>query len=305
MPFYTMPDQEQLFVRRFGSGKPVVVLSGLGMQSWQWVPFLFSNTKGFEFIIPEWRGFGRSKECAIPEDLDSISSHWRDLEHLLKQLQLEKFAMIGYSMGATTAMHGMQYGSLSERLQAYLHIDQTPKIRVDNTWEYGLFGTRYKEFRRFLHLINELLQAYPNVTHIHELPETYRQELIETWLKFIEFQSSNRYSPMLFKVALKRPQLQKYLLPIQRLDYLRWYVQNYLNHREDYRNTLQQLECPTTFFIGKKSTLYPEKGQTLIASQLKNARHVYFENSGHTPLITEPKKFRHEIRRFLEDLNAA
>jgi hypothetical protein len=53
MPFYTMPDQEKLFVRRVGEGKPVLILSGLGMQSWQWLPFLFASRKKYEFIIPD------------------------------------------------------------------------------------------------------------------------------------------------------------------------------------------------------------------------------------------------------------
>ena len=39
MPYYTMPDQEKLFVRRVGRGEPVLVLSGLGMQSWQCCSF--------------------------------------------------------------------------------------------------------------------------------------------------------------------------------------------------------------------------------------------------------------------------
>lgn len=63
MPYYTMPDQESLFVRRVGRGEPVLVLSGLGMQSWQWLPFIYANRKEYEFIIPDWRGFGGSKLC--------------------------------------------------------------------------------------------------------------------------------------------------------------------------------------------------------------------------------------------------
>jgi pimeloyl-ACP methyl ester carboxylesterase len=116
---------------------------------------------------------------------------------------------------------------------------------------------------------------------------------------FIELQSNNAYSPKIFKLALNRPVLQKYLLPIQRLDYLLWYVENYLNHDEDYRDAISQLECPTTFFIGRDSTLYPETGQTLVANSLANAQTIYFERSGHTPLITEPRKFSQEIGRFL------
>ena len=51
MPYYTMPDQEKLFVRPVGEGEPVLVLSGLGMQSWQWLPFLYPQAKNNKFII--------------------------------------------------------------------------------------------------------------------------------------------------------------------------------------------------------------------------------------------------------------
>ena len=117
-----MPDQEKLFVRRVGEGEPVLVLSGLGMQSWQWLPFLFASRKKYEFIIPDWRGFGGSNLCAVPE-LDAISSHWQDLNSLLQQQNLQQFKLIGYSMGATTAMHGMRYGQLTAHLSSYLQID--------------------------------------------------------------------------------------------------------------------------------------------------------------------------------------
>ena len=47
-----MPDQEKLFVRRVGEGKPVLVLSGLGMQSWLWLPFLFATRKNMNLSFP-------------------------------------------------------------------------------------------------------------------------------------------------------------------------------------------------------------------------------------------------------------
>ncbi len=80
-----------------------------------------------------------------------------------------------------------------------------------------------------------------------------------------------------------------------------WYVDNYLNHDEDYREAISHVDCPTTFFIGRESTLYPETGQTIIAKSLSNAKAVYFERSGHTPLITEPRKFSQEIGNFLRE----
>ena len=99
MPFYCMPDQQQLFVREFGQVRPVLVLSGFDMHSWQWLPFLYQHRHQYRFIIPDWRDFCASNNCKIP-CLDAISSHWQDLKHLIQHLQLDRFTIISHSMGA-------------------------------------------------------------------------------------------------------------------------------------------------------------------------------------------------------------
>lgn len=299
MSFYAMPDGESLFVREIGQGQPVLILSGLGMQSWQWIPYLLPNLKNYRFIIPDWRGFGGSKHCKIPNDLNAIQSHWSDVECLIKQLALTDFILIAYSMGATTAMHGMQYAKLGEQLKAYLHIDQTPKIPSDANWPYGLFGKKYPKFMQLLQKMSDFLTEHQHLERIEQLETQPRQTLIKMWLRFIQLQGSNKLSPLLFKLALKRPKLQKHLLPMQRLDYLSWYIRNYLEHDQDYRQAITDLRCPTTFFIGERSSLYAAQGQIQIAQGLAQSQQIMFKHSGHTPLLTEPFKFSRELSSFL------
>lgn len=298
MPHYRMSDGENLFVREYGTGQPVLVLSGLGMHSWQWHPFLYRFRKNFKFIVPDWRGFGGSNQCKIP-DLDAVSSHWRDIQSVLEQLPNTKYNVIAYSMGATTAMHGMQYGNFADKIQSYLHIDQTPKIRSNADWPYGLFGTRNPEFIAILENISHVLARNARAISIKQLNSTDRESLLQSWLVFIDMQASSRVAPFLIKQALKRPSLQSHVLPIQRLDYLAWYINNYLHHLEDYRDAICQLDKPTTFFIGEQSKLYPSDGQKVIANRLHNATAVIFKKSGHTPLLSEPFKFSKEIGKFL------
>jgi pimeloyl-ACP methyl ester carboxylesterase len=298
MPYFQMPDQEQLYVREFGQGKPVLVLSGLGMQSWQWLPFLIQNSNQFKFIIPDWRGFGRSKHCRIPE-IDAISSHWRDLEALIQQLKYPDFTVIAFSMGATIAMHGMKYGNFKQSINCYLHIDQAPKITVDSRWPYGLLSQQHSNFKKLLAEISLFFSALPPIKSLEDLDPASRQEFIKIWSKFVSLQNGHRLSPILWNTALKYDKLQKHLLPLHRLDYLAWYINNYLYHNEDYRESLTELSCPTTFFIGENSILYPSQGQKIIANSVKNAKQVIFERSGHAILINEPFKFQREISRFL------
>lgn len=299
MPHYLMPDGEKLYIREFGQGTPVLVLSGLGMQSWQWLPFLYQHRKKYRFYIPDWRGFGGSAQCKIPT-LDAISSHWQDLNCFLNQYaDTTAFHVIAYSMGATTAMHGMQYGRFQNHIRSYLHIDQTPKISVDADWPHGLFAEKHADFKAILQNIADLLAQNAQYRLASDLTASMRTELVKQWLAFIQLQATPSRTAALFQKAFQQPYLQKFMLPIQRLDYMAWYIQNYLDHQEDYRSVLRQLDRPATFFIGEDSKLYPAQGQKLIASSVPHAKTVIFKKSGHTPLLSESRKFSQEITRFL------
>ena len=302
MPHYLMPDGEKLYVREFGQGTPVLVLSGLGMQSWQWLPFLYQHRKKYRFYIPDWRGFGDSAQCKIPT-LDAISSHWQDLNCFINQYADTAFHVIAYSMGATTAMHGMQYGRFQDHISSYLHIDQTPKISVDADWPHGLFAEKHADFKVILQNIADLLAQNAQYRLVSDLTASMRTELVKQWLAFIQLQAKPSRTAALFQKAFHQPYLQKFMLPIQRLDYMAWYIQNYLDHQEDYRSALRQLDRPATFFIGEDSKLYPTQGQKLIASSVPHAKTVIFKKSGHTPLLSEPRKFSQEITRFLNVTN--
>ena len=298
MSFYTMPDGETLFVREYGQGQPVLVLSGLGMLSWQWAAFLYPYRKHYRFIIPEWRGFGASSTCKIP-NIDAIRSHWQDIQCLVQQLKLNDVIIIAYSMGATTTMHGLKYGNFAQHIRAYLHIDQTPKIRVDDDWAYGLFGSHQTQFIQILQKISDLLDAQQQHESLFDLDNQARQQLAELWLEFIKLQNDQPQQIKLFRWLLNQPQLGKFLYPSKNLAYMKWYIDNYLYHAEDYRAALTALRCPVTFFTGVQSKLYAADGQTQIAQAMPQAKQVLFHKSGHTPLINEPIKFAKEIAKFL------
>lgn len=204
-------------------------------------------------------------------------------------------------MGATTAMHGIHYGNFFSQISAYLHIDQTPKIPVDDAWAFGLFGSRHQEFIDILQQLSALLAQYQQVELVCDLNISVRKQIAALWLNFIQLQNKQKYSLKTFEFILSQPRLQSLLLPSSRVDYMAWYINNYLYHREDYREALAQLSCPVTFFSGVQSKLYPFEGQRLIAESLPHAKQIIFSKSGHTPLLTEPLKFSRELGIFLKE----
>lgn len=300
MPFYTMEDQSKLHVREIGQGKPVLILSGLGMSSWQWLPFIYNNLNKRRFYIPDYRGFGPSKHCKIPKNMSAIENHWQDLHCLLKQWNIPKFDVIAYSMGATTTMHGLKYGEFSQYIDHYLHIDQTAKIRNSDDWVYGLFGLQQHLFLNLIEKIIQLLHPYQNLIWIKKLPQNAQSQLAALWSEFMTLQKSQPH-PWLEKITQTYmfQKLQPRLLPLQRIDYIIWYLNTYFEHDEDYRTTLAAFERPTEFIIGKQSILYSYHGQLSVANQLEHAEIRMMEKSGHVPLMNEPFKFKKTLNRFL------
>lgn len=303
MNYYTMPDGEKLYVRELGRGKPVLILSGLGMSSWQWLAFITPSLSQCRFIIPDYRGFGGSKNCKIPTQLDAIASHWQDIDCLVKQLAekgMRDLDVVAYSMGATTAMHGFKYGNFTQFVRRYLQIDQTAKFKNDAQWQWGFMGKQQDATLTTLAKITTLLAPYTDKkATIHQLPKNTKRQLAKTTLDLI--QQQNPQSHLYRMLAQLNPtKIALHALPLQSIPYLLWYLNSYLEHDEDYRAALTALQIPTRFIIGKKSALYQAQGQLYLAEQLEQVKIHTFKHSGHAPLLNEPFKFTQVLNHFLQ-----
>lgn len=255
---------------------------------------MYRFRKNFRFIIPDWRGFGGSKQAKTP-CLDAISNHWQDLNSICQQLKLDNVRVIAYSMGATTAMYGMQYADFSSKISHYLHIDQSPCIKNRPDWQYGLYGAQQTQYLACLSQLRATLQDYTALEH---MPYAQQQQLFNAWQTLLAFQGSHRLLLQGLKQLNRFPQLAAYTLALKNLQMMAWYLDSYIGHDLDLRPSLHTLNCPITWLSGQKSKLYPILGQQLLAQKLK-ATHVILPKSGHAPLISEPLAFYQTLGQFL------
>ena len=97
MPIVTTQDQTRLFVKDWGSGRPVILMHGwpLSADSWDDQAAAIADA-GMRAIAYDRRGFGRSDQPSSGYDYDTLAD---DLATVMEQTGAKDAAIVGFSMG--------------------------------------------------------------------------------------------------------------------------------------------------------------------------------------------------------------
>ena len=112
-------DETELAIHRIGEGRPVLLLHGLfSSAEMNWIRFGHAAKlaeAGFEAIMPDLRAHGASGK---PHDPDAYPPDVlvRDVEAVVEGLGLAEFDLVGFSLGARTAVRAVVKGLAPRRL---------------------------------------------------------------------------------------------------------------------------------------------------------------------------------------------
>ncbi len=111
----------KLYFREVGSGLPLLILHGLYGMSDNWMNIARILSQKYRVIVPDLRNHGRSP-FTEEHTYDSMVS---DIHNLVAGLSIDKFILIGHSMGGKVAMkYALSYSGSIERL---IIVDIAPK----------------------------------------------------------------------------------------------------------------------------------------------------------------------------------
>lgn len=97
MSKFTARDGTGIYYKDWGSGHPVILSHGWPLDADMWeYQMLFLASHGFRVIAYDRRGFGRSDQPWTGYDYDTFAD---DIADLVDHLELEQFALAGFSMG--------------------------------------------------------------------------------------------------------------------------------------------------------------------------------------------------------------
>jgi non-heme chloroperoxidase len=97
VPYIVTADKTDLYVKDWGSGRPVILIHGwpLSADSWDDLAMPFASA-GFRVIAYDRRGFGRSSQPWSGYDYDTLAS---DLASVIEATGAEDATLVGFSMG--------------------------------------------------------------------------------------------------------------------------------------------------------------------------------------------------------------
>lgn len=297
MPVMIARDNQPIHYRMIGRGKPVLMLHGVGMDSRHWLPFIMPLAHRFKFVMPDFRGAGKSASVPINQP-DLFQNLAEDIQDLMAHLDLPSLRLVGYSLGASIALHLQREGRF-DRVINYLHIDQSPCIQNQSEWTNGLLGPDQEQFLATLQSLYYRLAQYPEIKVLAQLPRDEQKTVATLIGEILGVAAGSAAVVWVLRQLSRYPRLFTSVVGDISVPNLCAYLSAYFSNTHDYRESLLANKTPMTMIIGRRSPLYLCAGQAQFAARIPNCQVKVFERSGHMPQVDEPWRFGRELSRFL------
>lgn len=273
MHFFTSHDHTKIFFKDIGVGIPVILIHGWPLSADMWenqTPALLEA--GYRVIAYDRRGFGRSEQPATGYDYDTFAS---DLNDLIDHLQLDKVALVGFSMGGgEIARYLSHYGA--ERIScASLISSVTPMVLKTNTNPEGVPNEKLQDIESGIRrdrfgFFHSFFKDFYGINLISKpiSPQTL------AWAEMVASQASLKAT----------------------LDSVNAFG------RTDFRSDMAAFTIPTLIVHGTADKTVPIKTSADQAAQMiKSVVYKRYDGATHGLNITHSHELNHDLINFLND----
>lgn len=263
MPF-ALINQLNLYYEVHGEGIPVVIISGISMNSIPWtlyqIPTLTSA--GFQVIVIDNRDVGQSDDVESGDY--SIHDMALDVSGLLDKLNIRSAHILGYSMGG---MIGLD-----------LAIHEPEK--VSSLSFLGSIAKLLAYERQLLKIMKAAKQSMPNEEFWrfmgHKLM-TWRffenQEMVDRWFSFVTSDANHQSAESLIRQAHA--------------------CENF-----DVSDSLDKITLPTHVIVGEEDQMLAPRHSEALARDIPNSKLTIIPNAGHSAYAEAMPIFNESIMKF-------
>ncbi|HEV2300893.1 MAG TPA: alpha/beta hydrolase [Stellaceae bacterium] len=249
--------------------RPMLFLHGGALNAHTWDLCCLALRGEFHCLALDQRGHGDSDWA--PDADYSISAQCEDVRGFVDALGLERFVLVGMSLGAINALAFAE--GHADRLSALVLIDAGPNVRRGGS-------------RRIRDFVNGVAEA-PSL-----------EAIIERALAF-----NPRRDPEILRRSLmhnlRRTEADGWAWKYDRRRFQALDQESHQAERRALAGHLDRVICPTLVVRGGDSDVFFEEDARELAQALPRGQHVTIPNAGHTVQGDNPKDLVAALRRFL------
>lgn len=241
--------------------KCLVILSGWGVEKFVWNQLIELLENDFEIFVIDW------------SNVLSLEGFKSKAIHLLKEKGIERFSLIGWSLGSLVGIDLAE--CYSSKIDDLILFNPTCKFVQDNLNKYNI-GWHSKIVERMIFM----LESYPERTLKNFSKNLFADKEVENgcfenYLK--ELDSLNKvYSVEALVLGLE-----------------------YLMHK-DLRESIRHIDIPVLIIHGEDDMICPIEAGKYISNNLKESKLVILKETGHMPFYIKPSKCYELIANYIK-----
>jgi len=248
-----------IYYEMTGEGTPVVMLHGFSLDRRMWTRQTVSFAKDHTVIMPDARGHGLSE---APPTGYAREDRTGDLERFLEHLKIDRFHLLGFSMGGGDAL-------------AYAIDNQDKLISLTLVGTVAAGWSPPKRFKDFTGWARE------------NGVETARQKYMDSILSYYD----RHYSHL-------RDEMEKMMLDFSGVPWLDPMKGKY--KKRDDLSLCHGLSIPTMLVVGQRDIFFRPLAEQL-AGSIKTARLEIINSAGHMVNMEMPDEFNVAVLSFFDE----
>ncbi len=281
LPEVVLPSQHHVLLRQmrfhyldWGTAglPPVVFLHGGGLNAHTWDLVCAALRCEQQCLALDQRGHGESEWS--PEMDYSTESHVGDLEAFLDTLGLQRFVLVGMSLGGVNALAWA--GKHSRRLDGLVLVDVGPEIRFDGVRKIAAFTSDATPLESVEEFVDRALAFNPRRNR-----ELLRRSLLHNLRRMPDGRFMWKYD-------------QRHRGKVDPGAYAR--------RRALLWSAVDAVECPTLVVRGAQSDVFHDEDAARLADRFRRGRWVRIEDAGHTVQGDNPADLLVSLREFLGEV---
>jgi pimeloyl-ACP methyl ester carboxylesterase len=272
-------DGTKIYYELRGKGRPIVMVYGIGCLTNHWHHQIRYFSKNYQTLVFDFRAHHKSE---VPKDPDLIGLTYiaRDIQHLMKELEIPKASFWGHSFGVQVLVKA--YSLFPELFENLVFINGFASDPIGSMFGNGI--------------VNKIFSTIKGTHNI--LPETSSY----LWSKLVQNPVSVQMSGILGGFNLNLTQLKDveiYSRGIASLD-LHTYLKLFEKMMEyDGRDTFDTIKVPTLIISGQQDSVTPQSYQTEMHHKIKGSELVSIPYGSHCTQLDMPEYVNLSIERFL------